>query len=63
LGDRVVLAPNETIDFLELVRENDADESGECPQLRIEATLSDVPTSDIAYEVDVTVDAYASLGG
>jgi hypothetical protein len=61
-GDTIVLFPEDTVDFLELIRENDADTSGECPQVRIEVVVNDIPATDISYELDIILDAYARLG-
>lgn len=60
-GDTIVLTPSDAVDFLELIVENDAYTGSECPQMRIEVTANGVPSSDVAYQVDVSLDAYAKL--
>jgi len=62
LGAQVVLTPPDTVDFLELIRENDANRSDECPELVLELTIRSVPLQNIEYRVDTTFDAYAWVG-
>ncbi len=60
-GDTIVLVPSDRVDFLELIQENDAYAGSECPKLRIEMAFDGLPSIDIAYQVDVVLDAYAQL--
>lgn len=62
LGTEIVLVPPEDVDFLELIRANDAANSEECPQLEFELTFTAPPLHDVRYRVDVTVDAFVEVG-
>ncbi|MBI4558738.1 MAG: hypothetical protein HY706_14245 [Candidatus Hydrogenedentes bacterium] len=58
----VHLMPIDGVDLLPLVRENDANESGECPRLRYRITYSTLLNAEVEFDVDVTVDAIAEIG-
>jgi hypothetical protein len=62
LGREIVLVPPEGVDFLELIRANDASDSEECPKLEFELTYSAPPLQDVEYRFDVTVDAFVEVG-
>lgn len=62
LGDRIRLVPTGGVDLLELIRENDANTSGNCPKLRYEVTFSAPPLTDVDYAIDITVDGYVEVG-
>ncbi|MGI6461360.1 MAG: hypothetical protein ACOX5J_14950 [Candidatus Hydrogenedentales bacterium] len=59
--DRIILTPSDRVDFLELIKENDAHADDECPKLRIELSFNGLPSINIAYRVDVLLDAYVRL--
>ncbi|HOF39672.1 MAG TPA: hypothetical protein PLD73_06330 [Candidatus Hydrogenedentes bacterium] len=60
-GDTIVLIPSSRVDFLDLIKEDDAYSGSECPKLRIELSFGGLPSIDIAYRVDVSLDAYVRL--
>ncbi len=62
LGTEISLVPPEPVDFLDLIRANDANDSQECPKLEVEMTPRSIPLQDVEYTADVTVDAYAQVG-
>lgn len=62
LGTVVTLLPPEDVDFLDLIRANDENDSGECPQLEFEVVARSIPTQDVTYEVELTIDAFARVG-
>jgi len=62
LGTEISLVPPEPVDFLELIREDDANPSSECPKLEVEMTPRSIPLQDVEYTADVTIDAYARVG-
>lgn len=62
LGTVVVLTPPEPVDFLDLIQQNDANPSSECPKLELEVTVRAVPTQDVTYIAEVSIDAYAEIG-
>jgi hypothetical protein len=62
LGTDVTLTPPEAVDILKLIQQNDANTSGTCPKLRFEATVSSPPSSNVQYDISLTVDAYARVG-
>lgn len=62
LGTVVVLTPPGTVDFLDLIQQNDANPSNKCPQLEMEVTVRAIPTQDVAYTAEVSIDAYAEIG-
>jgi hypothetical protein len=62
LGTVVVLTPPAPVDFLDLIQQNDANPSSECPKLELEVTVRAIPTQDVSYTAEVSIDAYAEIG-
>jgi hypothetical protein len=62
LGTIITLVPPETVDLLDLIRANDDNPSDECPQLEIVATARTVPSQDVTFTIDTTIDAFARVG-
>lgn len=61
-GTEIVLIPEDGVDFLELVRANDAVGGDGCPRIEYTITFQSIPTQDVEYRLDVTVDGYAEVG-
>ncbi len=61
-GTEIVLVPPDDVDFLELIRANDAADPNDCPKIEYEITFQSAPLQDVEYRLDVTVDGYAELG-
>ena len=57
----IVLEPTDSVDFLELIRANDAGDPNTCPKLEYTITFSQPWLSDVEYHVDVTVDGYVEV--
>lgn len=62
LGTEIVLEPEDGVDFLALVRANDAADPDDCPRIEYTLTFQSVPTQDVDYRLDVTVDGFAEVG-
>jgi len=62
LGTDIVLVPPSPVDFLDLIRANDASPSLLCPKLEYTITFTGPPTSDVDYSAEVTVDGYVDVG-
>ena len=62
LGTEVVLVPEDGVDFLALIRANDAAGDDACPRIEYEMTFNSIPTEDIEYRLDITVDGFAEVG-
>lgn len=62
LGTAIVLVPPQPVDFLELIRANDASPSPACPKLEFTVRFSGPPVSDVSYIAEVTVDGYIEVG-
>lgn len=62
LGTEVTLIPPDALDVLDLIRQNDANTSGQCPKLRYDMTVSSAPASNVQYDISMTVDAFALVG-
>ena len=62
LGTVVVLTPPAPVDFLDLIQQNDANPSSECPKLELEVTVRAIPSQDVSYTAEVSIDAYAEIG-
>ena len=60
-GTTIVLTPSGDVDLLDLVRENDANPSAECPRLQVQVTGS-LPPGPIAWTLSADLDAYGTLG-
>ncbi|HRK36711.1 MAG TPA: hypothetical protein PLJ47_19085 [Candidatus Hydrogenedentes bacterium] len=58
----IVLIPEDDVDFLALIRANDASDSDACPKIEYEMTFQSIPLQDVEYRLDVTVDGYVELG-
>lgn len=61
-GTEIALVPPGGVDFLELIRANDAGDPDACPKIEYEITFQSVPLQDVEYRLDVTVDGYAEVG-
>jgi hypothetical protein len=61
LGSDIELVPPADVDFLELIRANDASDSVLCPKLEFDLTFSRPPLQDIKYRVDVTIDGFVEV--
>jgi hypothetical protein len=57
-----VLLPPEDVDFLELIRDNDANGVDDCPTIEIEVTAHMLPLEDVHYAAEAQLDAYARVG-
>ncbi len=62
LGTEIVLVPPQPVDFLDLIRANDASAAIQCPKLEYTVTFSGPPASDVDYRAEVTVDGYVDVG-
>ena len=62
LGTEIVLEPEDGVDFLELIKANDAGDPDACPRIEYTLTFQSVPTQDVEYRLDVTVDGFAEVG-
>lgn len=62
LGTKIELVPPGDVDFLALIRANDAGDPNACPKIEYEITFKSVPLQDVEYRLDVTVDGYAEVG-
>ncbi len=60
-GDTIEIKPPKSVDLLELIQENDAMVSADCPKLRVRVTGT-VPDQAISWEAEIDADAYAFLG-
>lgn len=61
-GSTIVLTPPEGVDFLALIRENDASGVDACPTLEIEITAHSLPLQTVRYAAEAHLDAYAMAG-
>jgi hypothetical protein len=61
-GSTIVLTPPEDVDFLELIRANDATGLEECPTIEVELTAHAVPLEEVHYTAEAQLDAYAEVG-
>ena len=53
--------PDDEVDFLALIRANDAGASEECPKLEYTISFSQPPLADVEYHIDVTIDGYVEV--
>lgn len=61
-GTEIVLVPTTTVDLIDLIRLNDMNTSGDCPEIELEVDASGPPLSDVEYTVDLDIDAYVEVG-
>lgn len=62
LGTTIELVPPGNVDFLALIRANDAGDPNACPKIEYEITFKSVPLQDVQYRLDMTVDGFAEVG-
>jgi hypothetical protein len=61
-GTEIVLEPEDGVDFLALIRANDEADPNDCPRIEYTMTFQSLPSQDVEYTLDVTVDGYAEVG-
>lgn len=61
-GSTVELTQANGVNFLDIIRENDASTSDECPRLRVRARASQMPKDDIAFTTELSMDIYVRVG-
>lgn len=61
-GTQIVLLPTSPVDLIDLIRMNDANTSGDCPEIELIVDANGIPLSDVEYTVDLDVDAFVEIG-